>query len=317
MMQYVSINGVITPIDQAVVSVMDHGFLYGMGLFETFRTYNGQPFLLDRHLDRLQAGCESLSIRWQTDEKQIRQHIHSLMQANELEEAYIRYTLTAGIDILGLPSGAYEQPTVVIYAKALPDSPRRLQLDSPEPSNPSSAAELESLQQHLSVRSKSLRKLHTLRNTPEGDVRLKSLHYMNSILGKQELLQYGDQPAAGVEGLMFTSRGEIAEGIVSNVFFVKDHRLHTPSLGTGILPGITRAHIIELAGHIDISVEEGLYSWEDLLAADEIFLTNSIQEIVPVTRLLADDRMYSVQQQAVGMITARLYAAYEKEAYRL
>ncbi len=316
MMKYVSINGVITPIDQAVVSVMDHGFLYGMGLFETFRTYNGQPFLLNRHLERLQAGCESLHIRWQADEEQVRAHIYSLMHANDLKEAYIRYTLSAGTDILGLPSGAYEQPTVVIYAKELPDTSRRVQLQQ-EHSNILSSSELESLQQHLSRRSKSLRKLHTLRNTPEGDIRLKSLHYMNSILGKQELLQYEDQPATAVEGLMLTSRGEIAEGIVSNLFFVKDNRLHTPSLDTGILPGITRAHVMELAGRIGVPVEEGLYSWENLLAADEIFLTNSIQEIVPVTRLLAEDHSYAVQQQEVGIITARLYAAYEKEAYHL
>ncbi|WP_046216584.1 aminotransferase class IV [Paenibacillus wulumuqiensis] len=316
-MKYVSINGVITPTDQAVVSVMDHGFLYGMGLFETFRTYNGQPFLLDRHLERLQSGCDSLHIRWQADEKLIRQQIHALMQANDLADAYIRYTLSAGIDILGLPSGAYEQPTIVIYAKALPDAaPRKPSRNDTDEGSFIPAAELERVQQYLSGRSKSLRRLHTIRNTPEGSVRLKSLHYMNSILGKQELQQYGDQPATSVEGLMLTAGGDIAEGIVSNVFFVQGGRLHTPSLETDILPGITRALVMELAEHIGLPVEQGLYSWDRLLTADEIFLTNSIQEIVPVTRLLEEDHFSSVQTEQVGRMTALLYAAYEKEAYR-
>ncbi|MEW4372801.1 aminodeoxychorismate lyase [Paenibacillus kandeliae] len=295
-MNNVSLNGVITPIEQAVVSVMDHGFLYGMGLFETFRTYNGRPFLLEKHSQRLQAGCQSLGIQWNETTEHINQQITALMQANELSEAYIRYTVSAGEDILGLPSGPYEQPTIVIYAKPLPSILQG------------------SIEQRLSGKSKSLRRLHTVRNTPEGDIRLKSLHYMNSILGKRELALYHDQPSTSVEGLMLTAEGHMAEGIVSNLFFLQDDCLYTPSVDTGILPGITRSFVIELAEQLDLPVEKGLYNWQQLQQADEIFMTNSIQELVPITRLLDDGHEITVSNGQPGRWTTAFYEAYEKEA---
>lgn len=298
-MNNVSINGVITPTEQAVVSVMDHGFLYGMGLFETFRTYRGRPFLLDKHMRRLQAGCQSLGIQWNETADQVCQQIAELMQANQLAEAYIRYTVSAGEDILGLPSGPYTQPTIVIYAKPLPPA---LQGNA---------------QERLSGKSKSLRRLHTVRNTPEGDIRLKSLHYMNSILGKRELALYNDQPSTSVEGLMLTAEGHLAEGIVSNLFFVQEDCLYTPSVDTGILPGITRSYIIELAEQLELPVEKGLYNWQQLQRADEIFMTNSIQELVPITVLLDDDHENPVSGGQPGRWTTALYEAYEKEACQL
>lgn len=299
-MNYVSLNGHIIATDQAVVSVMDHGFLYGMGLFETFRTYNGQPFLLEQHLLRLSTSCQSLGIVWNESVNDINEQIQQLMIANQLSDAYIRYTVTAGNDILGLPSGEYEQPTIVIYAKSLPTA----RLDSI------------SLADHLYAHSKALRRLHTLRNTPEGDIRLKSLHYMNSILGKRELIQYQDQPATAVEGLMLTKEQYIAEGIVSNVFFVKNQQLYTPAIDTGILPGITRAFVIQLAESAGITVHEGYYTWEQLLEADEVFLTNSIQEIVLVKQLLAHTATHQLPELLSNSMTFQLAYAYQKEAYQ-
>lgn len=299
-MNYVSLNGQIIATDQAVVSVMDHGFLYGMGLFETFRTYNGQPFLLQQHLARLSASCQSLGIIWDQSINEVSAQIQQLMIANQLSDAYIRYTVSAGIDILGLPSGEYEEPTIVIYAKSLPSA------------RPDSI----SLTDHLHSHSKSLRRLHTLRNTPEGDIRLKSLHYMNSILGKRELIQYQDNPATAVEGLMLTKEQYLAEGIVSNVFFVKNQQLHTPAIDTGILPGITRAFVIQLAESAGITVHEGHYTWEQLLEADEVFLTNSIQEIVPVKQLLEHAATYKLPELLSDSITFQLAYAYQKEAYQ-
>ncbi|WCT56016.1 aminodeoxychorismate lyase [Paenibacillus kyungheensis] len=299
-MNYVCLNGHITATDQAVVSVMDHGFLYGMGLFETFRTYNGQPFLLEQHLLRLSTSCQSLGIIWNESVNDISEQIQQLMIANQLSDAYIRYTVTAGTDILGLPSGEYEQPTIVIYAKSLPPA----RLDSI------------SLADHLYTHSKSLRRLHTLRNTPEGDIRLKSLHYMNSILGKRELIQYQDHPATAVEGLMLTKEQYIAEGIVSNVFFVKNQQLYTPAIDTGILPGITRAFVIQLAESAGITVHEGFYTWKQLLEADEVLLTNSIQEIVPVKQLLAHTATYLLPELLSNSMTFQLAYAYQKEAYQ-
>lgn len=299
-MKYVSLNGQVIATDQAVVSVMDHGFLYGMGLFETFRTYNGQPFLLKQHVTRLSTSCESLGIMWNESVDRVQKQIQDLMRANELTEAYIRYTVSAGNDILGLPSGAYEQPNIIIYAKSLP------------PARPDSI----SLTDHLYSHSKLLRRLHTLRNTPEGDIRLKSLHYMNSILGKRELMQYSDHPSIAVEGLMLTKEQHIAEGIVSNLFFIKNQQLYTPAIDTGILPGITRAFVIQLAISAGITVHQGHYTWEQLLEADEVFLTNSIQEIVSVKQLLEDTATYELPHHLSNSMTLQLAYAYLKEAYQ-
>ncbi len=255
----VGVNGRCVPEDQAVVSVFDHGFLYGIGLFETFRTYQGVPMLLERHMDRLAAGCEQLEIRCRPDPPSVKRHIRELLAANGLADGYIRYSVSAGMQPLGLPSGEYAEPTVIVYAKALPAAAASY-ADAP---------------------GKPLQLLRLRRNTPESDVRMKSFHYMNNVLAKRELASYAW--AAQAEGLFLDHNSNVAEGIVSNLFFARGGTLCTPSLGTGILPGITRGHVLELADRLGIPAEEGHFTLEDLCQADEIFLTNSIQELVPVT----------------------------------
>ncbi|MGZ0039080.1 aminotransferase class IV [Paenibacillus ottowii] len=264
-MKYIGVNGVLTEAAKAVIHVSDHGFLYGMGLFETFRTYKGVPFLLDRHLHRLKEGCQMLGIPFQPDGEQLTKHIQHLMAANGLDEAYIRYTVSAGEGALGLPSGDYTRPNHILFAKPLPST----NTQTGQSSAPS-----------------ALQLLRTPRNTPEGEVRLKSLHYMNNIFAKRELQQYVEAVRYKAEGMMLTANGFLAEGIVSNLFFVRNNTLYTPDLSTGILPGITREFILELAHLRDIPCEQGLYHWDELKQADEIFMTNSIQEIRPVNLLL-------------------------------
>ncbi|MEJ8303014.1 aminotransferase class IV [Saccharibacillus sacchari] len=291
----IGLNGQIVSAAAASVSVMDHGLMYGMGLFETFRTYNGEPFLLERHLQRMEQGATELGIAWDIEADGLRAEIASLLKANRLNEAYIRLTLTAGEDEMGLPSGPlYESPTRIVYIKELPKSPESWYTEG-----------------------RTLQVLRTPRNTPEGAQRLKSLHYMNGILGRREL--GGISGSQGAEGLMLTREGYIAEGIVSNLFFVKNGRLHTPTLDTGILPGITRAFVLELAAKNGIKAEEGTYTLGDLQQADEIFLTGSVQEIVPV-RLLrgldADVPESIIGEGRPGELTLKLtehYRHYTKE----
>lgn len=254
------VNGCIVEEEKGVISVYDHGFLYGIGLFETFRSYNRSPFLLEEHRKRLAEGCRQLGIAYDPDSGDWRYIIQSLLTANGLEDAYIRFTVTAGQEVLGLPISDYDKPSVIVYIKPL--SPQNEQIVN---------------------QGKPLQLLILPRNTPEGPIRLKSLHYMNNILAKRELQRY--PWAIGAEGLMVDAGGHVAEGITSNVFFVKQGKLYTPSLATGILPGITRALVIELAGEAGILVEEGLYGWSDMLAAEEVLITNSIQEIVPINKL--------------------------------
>lgn len=288
----IAVNGSIIEEQQAVVSVYDHGFLYGIGLFETFRTYQGRPFLLERHFRRLAEGCEELGIEFTPDSAACRQLVQALLAANELTDAYFRFTVTAGIDALGLPQDSYGQPHTVMYVKPLPPV-------SPEPE----------------LQGKALQLLRLPRNSPEGTRRHKSLHYMNNVLAKRELQRRADTPA-GAEGLFLDEKGRLAEGIVSNLFFIRSGRLCTPSLATGILPGITRAFVLELAAKAGLPTEEGLYGWDDLRAAEEVFLTNSIQELVPVTQLLdTEGRRHTIGDGAPGRWTRTLLANYRTSAF--
>jgi 4-amino-4-deoxychorismate lyase len=159
----VLLNGQLKDRNEAVISVFDHGFLYGMGLFETFRTYGGEPWLLDRHAARLYEGCRTLGIAYQPDIPRMRTGIASLLKMNGLGDAYIRWSISAGEGAVGLPSGTYETPREVVYAKELP-------ADQPQ-----------------TRAGTSLRLLHVRRNAPEGAIRLKSFHFMNNILAKREL----------------------------------------------------------------------------------------------------------------------------------
>lgn len=309
-MKYIGVNGVPTPSAEAVISVMDHGFMYGMGLFETFRTYGGEPGLLDRHLTRLNEGCRTLGIPYEPDAERIREEVTELLTLNGLTEGYVRLTVSAGEGPLGLTTEDYVQPTVILYVKPLPP------MDST-----------------LYTQGKRLWRLRTRRNTPESEVRLKSLHYMNNLLARRELAVYEQDtqqqlaktilsasspppvPLAHLpsEGMLLTAEGHLAEGIASNLFFAEQGRLYTPEIGTGILPGITRAIVMELAAGCGLSLEEGRYPWDRLWAADEIFVTNSVQELVPVTQLAEPDGKSAVVGEGkIGPLTRRLLYFYRE-----
>lgn len=291
-MSYVGLNGSVVRQDQAAVSVMDHGLLYGMGLFETFRTYNGVPFLLEWHLKRLSDSCRLLGIHHQPDPVMITGWLQQLMAANGLSEAYVRYTVTAGEAPLGLPSGQYTAPATLLFAKALP---------------PLKAA--------LYTEGRALQLLSVTRNSPETPVRLKSLHYMNNVMAKRELDERNAATGTQAEGLMLTADGHVAEGIVSNVFFVKGNKLYTPEISTGVLPGITRAVVLELAEELGVEAEEGRYRWGALAGADEVFTTGSVQEIVPVTKLIdVEGASHRIGDGLAGPLTGKLLQAYRKKA---
>ncbi|MBD2848401.1 aminotransferase class IV [Paenibacillus sp. IB182496] len=290
-MMKVGYNGSVLDADQAVLSVYEHGFLYGLGLFETLRTYGGEPWLLERHLARLQEGCRALGICYEADPDVIREWLRRLMDACGLEEAYVRLTVSAGVGELGLPSGDYEAPNAILLVKPLPALPGR-----------------------LDTHGKPLRLLRLPRNTPEGGVRMKSLHYMNNILAKRELAAAGPPEA---EGLMLTQDGWLAEGIVSNLFFVREGVVCTPEIGTGILPGITRAKVLELAHAAGVSCGEGRYRPDLLFEADEIWVTNAIQELVPITAIIGTDgTKTTIGAGQSGPICRRLLQLYREQAWR-
>lgn len=269
------------------ISPFDHGFLYGIGVFETFRMYNGHPFLLFDHLNRLRHSLNELNIEWNMSNEEIRDILVQLVEMNNLKDAYIRLNVSAGDGEIGLYTGMYQKPNTIIFVKAMPLS---------------------------NVTEKEGVILRTPRNSPEGKERLKSHHYLNNIIGKKEI---GNSPS--LEGIFLTKEGYISEGIVSNIFFIKKGKMYTPHIDTGILNGITRQFVLHWSNINGMMYEEGFYSEEELIGSDEIFITNSIQEIIPITAIdqhsytLHEDSLIYKLQKDYRSYTSRLFSRYEIE----
>lgn len=247
---YISVNGRVVQDIDAVISPYDHGFLYGLGLFETFAVREDNVLLLNKHVNRLNQSAKELGIQYVLSEDKVLNTVRKLLQKNQMSEAYVRWNVSAGVREIGLYNEEFTSPQEIVYVKELPRS---------------------------SISAKSLRSLKLNRNTVEGERRYKSHHYLNNLLAKKEI---GNQ--TGTEGLFYTKEGYVAEGIVSNIFFVKEGVVCTPALETGILNGVTRQYTIDWCKKNNRTVVEGLFTKEDVFRADEVFLTNAIQGIVPV-----------------------------------
>ncbi|BAB03811.1 aminodeoxychorismate lyase [Halalkalibacterium halodurans] len=272
---YMYVNDKLVKEEEAIISPFDHGYMYGLGLFETFRLYEGHPFLLDDHFVRLEEGLRALAIDWTYNRSHVLHQLATLCNKNGVRNAYIRWNVSAGPGPIGLYTDTYKEPTVIIYMKSLP--------------------------QGLSTR-KTGTLLELRRNTPEGDRRLKSHHFLNNVLGKREVAK---DPQT--EGIFLTEDGVLAEGLTSNVFWVKNGVVYTPSVDTGILNGITRQFVLTLCDKEGIPWREGRYPKEALLKADGAFITNSIQEIVTLTSV---GQAEFNQDEAVIMSLRKSYQKY-------
>ncbi|ARD54784.1 aminodeoxychorismate lyase [Bacillus aerophilus] len=245
------LNGQYIEEKDATLSPFDHGFLYGIGVFETFTSLAGQVFLLDWHLERLNQSLRDLCIESTIEKPFVLDIIHTLLNKNQIAggHARIRLNVSAGRGN-GFSADPYEEP--VVFVMISPFRPESI-LDE-----------------------KKGFVLQTRRNTPEGPRRLKSHHYMNNLLAKREV---GNDPA--LEGIFLTKEDDVAEGITSNLFWRKDDVIYTPSLDTGILNGVTRRYCIETLHAMGVSLKEGRYPVSHLLSADEAWMTNSVQGVVP------------------------------------
>lgn len=242
-------DGEFVQAEDLRISPFDHGFLYGLGFFETFRTYNNEPFLFTQHMERMKMALNEYNIRMPYSNDELMGVIRALNEKSGNQDGYFRLNVSAGNEGLGLQARTYDNPTVILFRKELL----------------AGCSEKEAVW------------LETRRNTPEQSIRYKSHHYANNILARQEVASLKD-----VEGFFLTEEGFIAEGITSNIFWVKDGELFTPSLETGILNGITRQCVMKLAEKLNLQVNEGLFFKESLQNAEECFVTTSIQEIVPI-----------------------------------
>ena len=258
------LNDRIVPEHEAVVSVFDHGFLYGDGIYETMRAYDGKVFMLGRHIERL--GRSAGLIRLHIPEPQvITGAVYAALQANGLKSAYIRVSVSRGKGPVGLDPALCPRPTFVVIAeefRAYPDE--------------------------LYAGGVKLIIARTRRNLIEAlDPKIKSLNFLNNILAKIEAKERN-----AYEAIMLNANGFIAEGTVCNIFFVRDGVLCTPSAEVGVLDGITRELVIGLAKKDGIPVAEGRYLPEDIFRASEVFFTNTTSEIMPVAQI--EDTRYGV-----------------------
>jgi branched-chain amino acid aminotransferase len=283
MSEQVYLNGEIVAADRAALSVFDSGLSHGAGLFETLRTYAGRPFRLDAHLARMRRSAERLSIPCPWDDGELRHALTRLLQINELADARVRITITPGNVREGV-SGEAPRPSMLIAAQKMEPYPTDL------------------YRQGMTVCISSFRLSRT--DPLAGH---KTVSYFPRLLALRE----AQRKQCG-EALWFTTDNQLAEGCISNVFLVRGETGFTPPIDTPILPGIAREVVLECAEALRVAVEQRPLTIDDLLAADEVFLTNSIMEVMPICRV----ERHAVGDEKVGEITRRLHEAYRDVVVR-
>lgn len=278
MREWVSINGRLMPADQARVSVFDSAFSQGVGLFETMRTYGEMVFRLDHHLNRLIRSARMLGWAVLPEIESLRENVEQVINGTEVEDARVRLTVTTGS-----VRAANDEPTeltIVAGASAGAAYPR------------------ECYQKGVTVAVSPYRQGAT-----DPTIGHKTTSYFARLASLREAHAKG-----AFEAIWLTHQNLLAEGSISSLFVVRNGRVFTPPLDTPVLPGITRATVIEIADRERIKVEEAELAIDDLLDADEVFLTNSLMEIVPVVRV--ERRVIGAEKP--GEVTQNLYEAYGK-----
>ena len=282
MSEIVYLNGSLVAREDARIAALDYGFLYGYGLFETMRAYGGKVFRLERHLERLTSSAATLRIK--VDKLALKGAVMDTIKANGLSEARVRLTVSIGEGGTVPDLATCGEPTVLVVAgeyRPLPDE----------------------------VYEKGYRTIVSSvhRNSQSPIPTLKSLNFLENMFARQEAR------AAGVdEAICLNEKGFLAEASMSNVFLVGDRRLKTTEITSGILPGVTREAVLELAGKLGIATVEDDIMLDELVQADEAFLTNSVMEIMPLTEV--DGK--TVGTGIPGEITWKLLVAYKELVQR-
>jgi branched-chain amino acid aminotransferase len=284
----VNVNGRVFDQKDAVISVFDHGFLYGEGVYETLRTYNGEPFLFDRHMRRLRTSAEMLALPVPLANEEIERRFRETVRAAGLgtdpsREAYIRILVTRGVGELSYDPAGCPDPTVVIIVKPHV---------SPSP--------------EVFAKGVRVALVPIVRNHPASvSPLIKSNNLLNNALAMQEALRRG-----AFEGIMRNHKGELAECTQSNLFIVKNGAALTPPVDAGLLPGITRAYLFEIGAELAIPVREQVLRDADLFGADECFLTSTTREVLPIVQV--DETM--IGAGSPGPVTRALLDGFRRKA---
>lgn len=287
MLELCNVGGRIVPLQEATIPVMDRGFLFGDSVYEVVRTHDGVPFAWPEHLARLRASAAGLRIDIGLDDREILRRMRATLDAartNDDKQAYVRIVVTRGsgsmpsIDLAHAPGPAL----CVIVVRAAP----------PPPTRPARLAIVE----RLRVDRRAL------------DPALKSGNYLNNVLALDEAKRRGADDC-----LMLNSTGHVTEASTSNVFAVLDGTVYTPPLSAGILPGVTRAHLLELCRSESIAVAEQDLTADDLRRADEVFLSSTLRDVWPVS--MVDE--HKIGRSAIGALTTRIATAFVDFCERL
>ncbi len=279
-MSKVYISGKLFDKEQAMISVFDHGLLYGDGVFEGIRVYSGRVFLLKEHIDRLYESAKAIRLEIPLSPAALSKATEETVAANKLDDGYVRLVITRGAGYLGLDPKRTSDPQIIIIADTITLYPT------------------ETYEKGMKLVTAS-----TIRNHPQAlSPRIKSLNYLNNIMAKIE-----GADAGCVEALMLNHKGEVAECTGDNIFIVKHNVLMTPSAESGILEGITRGAVMKLARAAGIEVQELPLTRHDLYVADECFLTGTAAEVIPVTSL--DGR--TIGDGKPGPVTKDLLARFQ------
>lgn len=274
-------NGQFVDEEEAKVSVFDHGLLYGDGVFEGIRAYHGRVFKLKEHIVRLFESARHIALDPGLTKEEMMEVVLETCRRNNLRDAYIRLVVTRGRGDLGLDPRKCPKPLVFCIAAGIQLYPEELYEKGLE-----------------------LVTVGTRRNAPDAlDPRIKSLNYLNNILAKIEAARAG-----APEGLMLNKEGYVAEATGDNIFIVKNGHLYTPPAYIGLLEGITRNTVLDLAKNLGIPAEEKVFTRHDVYAADECFLTGTAAEVIPVVQL--DSR--PIGDGRPGPITRKLISSFRE-----
>ncbi|MBP7056350.1 MAG: branched-chain-amino-acid transaminase [Candidatus Omnitrophica bacterium] len=275
------LNGKLLEKEKAVISVFDHGLLYGDGVFEGIRTYDKLIFRLKEHIDRLYKSADAIELKIPMTKAKLIEAIIKTLKANKLSDAYIRLVVTRGPGDLGLDPRKCKKATVFIITDKIKLYPERF------------------YQEGLAIVTAVTR-----RNYPKSlDPRIKSLNYLNNILAKIDAIKAGTD-----EAIMLTHDDYVAECTGDNIFIVKNGELVTPPVNIGALEGITRDAVVKIARDMEMPFFERLLRMEDVYSSDEVFLTGTAAEIIPVVKI--DER--KIDGGRPGAVTLRLMEAFKK-----
>jgi len=275
------LNGAFVEKEKAVVSVFDHGLLYGDGVFEGIRSYGGLVFRLKEHIDRLYRSADAIQLKIPLTKLEMMNATVDTLKENKLKDAYIRLVVTRGPGDLGLDPRKCKVATVFIIADKIKLYPE------------------EFYRKGLKIVTAT-----TKRNLPQAlDPRIKSLNYLNNILAKIDAIKAGTE-----EAIMLTHDGFVAECTGDNIFMITKGELVTPPTTVGALEGVTREAVMNVARALDIPVYEKMLKMDDMYAADEMFLTGTAAEIIPVIEV--DDR--KIGSGKPGSMTLKLLEEFHK-----